>query len=122
MNGSFDAKICHTDVKFHSVEQNNVKRNLSIIRCVHLLNSSLMVEVLFLEMEPPAKRRIHRPCFQDSRKTGRRGETAPGTCVLGSNPVEKVAPGTHVPGCLTILEQTLVCVGVYPIDFQISGS
>ena len=29
MNGSFDAKICHTDVKFHSVVQNNVKRNLS---------------------------------------------------------------------------------------------
>ena len=29
MNGSFDAKICHTDVKFHGVVQNNVKRNLS---------------------------------------------------------------------------------------------
>ena len=31
MNGSFDAKICHTDVKFHGVVQNNVKRNLSIV-------------------------------------------------------------------------------------------
>ena len=62
-------------------------------------SSSLIVKVLFLEMEPPAKRRIHRPCFQDSWKTGR---------VPGSDPVEMVAPGTHVPGCPTILEQTLV--------------
>ena len=34
-------------------------------------------------------------------------ETAPGTCVPGSDPVEMVAPGTRVPGCPTILEQTL---------------
>ena len=29
MNGSFDAKICHTDVKFHGVVQTNVKQILS---------------------------------------------------------------------------------------------
>ena len=34
MNGSFDAKICHTDVKFHGVVQNNVKRNLSTIMII----------------------------------------------------------------------------------------
>ena len=33
---------------------------------------------------------------------------ASNTCVPGSDPVEMVAPGTRVPGCPTILEQTLV--------------
>ena len=106
------------------------------IPCVHVLSSSLIVEVLFLEMEPPAKRRIHKPCMLSGLLENRSsmaclrhgdekedlllvcdalpwqscdsaGEIAPGTCVPGSDPVEMVAPGTRVPGCPTILEQTL---------------
>ena len=60
------ACICVTDHAEARVEVKVVSN-----RCVHVLSSSLIVEVLFLEMEPPAKRRIHRPCFQDSWKTGR---------------------------------------------------
>ena len=60
------ACICVTDHAEARVEVKVVSN-----RCVHVLSSSLIVEVLFLEMEPPTKRRIHRPCFQDSWKTGR---------------------------------------------------
>ena len=40
------------------------------------------------------------------------GETAPaGTCVPGSDPVEMVAPGTRIPGCLTIDQSRKDCLG-----------
>ena len=46
--------VCVTDHAEARVEVKVVSN-----RCVHVLSSSLIVEVLFLEMEPPAKRQIH---------------------------------------------------------------